>query len=101
MYRIRAVAALCAALLVAACLPVTSKTPIGSTTGLKPDPALYGVWRGRVKDSDTPAYMSFLRNDDGTMGCVLVTPPAGSDGGEWEVFTLNAATLGGHHFLHA
>jgi hypothetical protein len=101
MRGIRVAAALIAALTLAACLPVTSKTPIGTTAGVKPDPSLFGIWKGRDKDGDTPGYMSFLKNDDGTMTAILVTPPAGTDGGEWEVVSLSATTLGGHHFLHA
>jgi hypothetical protein len=100
MKSMRVAAALIAASILAACLPVTSKTPIGTTAGIKPDPGLYGVWKGRDKDGDTPGYMSFLKNDDGSMTAILVTPPAGTDGGEWEVFSLSTATLGGHHFMH-
>ena len=96
---VRIAAAISAALFVMGCLPVTTKTPVGATSPTKTDPALYGQWRG--EDDNSAGYMSFLGNDDGSMTAVLVSLPSGSDGGDWEVFRLQAAGLGDKHYLTA
>ncbi len=86
-----------AALFVAACLPVTSKNPIGSTSGFKTDPALVGLWVGHGDDGK-PGYFAFLNNDDGSMTALLITPAKGS--GDWGSYTLKTATLGPHHIMN-
>lgn len=101
MSPIRTAAVLAAALLVSACLPVTTKTPAGSTAGFKADPALYGVWKGHGSDSDESGYISFLKNDDGSMTAVLISPPSASSGGDWDVYRLDVAALGNRHFMTA
>ena len=99
MKAIRLAVLLCAALSVAACLPVTTKNPIGTTAGFKADPALLGMWKGRGEDSDArEGYFAFLRNADGAMTVILVTPE--NDGDEWSTFDLRTATLGGNRIMN-
>lgn len=86
----------------AACPPVTSKTAIGTTVAAAPDPALTGVWKGRVSQSgDTLSYFTFLPQDDGTITAVVVTPPTEKDKGGWGVFSVKPVQLGSWHYLNA
>jgi hypothetical protein len=88
-----------AALFVAACLPVTTKNPVGSTVGFKPDPALIGLWKGHGEDGDKDGYFAFLRNEQDTgMTAILITPEKDVD--EWGTFDLEPATLGANHFMN-
>ncbi len=91
----------CAILLVAACLPVTSKVPVGSTAAFRPDPALLGTWKARDPDGDSPAYLHFIGNEDGTMTALLVTPPQNENLGEWSAYAVRVATLGANHIVNA
>jgi hypothetical protein len=87
------------AALLAACLPVTSKHPVGSTVGLKSDPALIGLWKGHGGERDAKdGYFAFLGQPDGTMS-VLMFSPAEDDG--WESLSAQTATLGGLHVMNA
>jgi len=87
-----------AALLLAACLPVTTDHPVGSTVGFKPDPALIGLWKGRGDSKDDKdGYFAFLRNEDGSMTAMLVTFE--SDGDQWNVYEADVATLGTNHIM--
>ncbi|HUJ48072.1 MAG TPA: hypothetical protein VLV55_13140 [Rhizomicrobium sp.] len=101
MRRILLLLALCGAVALSACLPVTSKVPAGSTVGFRPDPTLQGSWIGRgVDDKDNnPAYMHFLANEDGTMTAILVSDSMKDHSGEWSQYTLRAALLGATHVL--
>ena len=88
-----------AALFVAACLPVTTTNPVGSTVGFKPDPALIGLWKGHGEDADDQdGYFYFLRNEDGSITAILITP--GKDMDDWGTFTLETATLGPNHLMN-
>ncbi|HEX4861884.1 MAG TPA: hypothetical protein VFV07_11645 [Rhizomicrobium sp.] len=91
-----------AALLLAACLPVTSDNPVGSTTGFKPDPALVGLWKGHGEDKNNKdekdAYFAFLRGEDGDMTAVLITPEKESD--DWGSYEVQVATLGANHIMN-
>lgn len=93
--------ALFSALALAACLPVSSKTPAGTTVGFKPDPVLLGAWKARDPDGDAPAYIHFLGNDDGTITALLVEPPEKENLGEYSVYRLRVATLGANHIVNA
>jgi hypothetical protein len=98
----RAFVAAAAALLLTACLPVTTKVPVGTTVGFKPDPMLLGTWRARgTNEKEGASNLTFLANNDGTMTAVLVTPPHDHWGGEWGAYELHAATLGANHYLNA
>ncbi len=88
-----------AALFVAACLPVTTKNPVGSSAGFKPDPALIGLWKGHGEDEDDQdGYFYFLRNEDGSITAILITP--GKETDDWGTFTLQTATLGANHLMN-
>jgi hypothetical protein len=88
-----------AALFVAACLPVTTTNPVGSTVGFKADPALIGLWKGHGEDGDDQdGYFYFLRNEDGSITAILITP--GKDTDDWATFTLETATLGPNHLMN-
>jgi hypothetical protein len=90
-----------AALGLAACPPVTTKTPIGTTVKATTDPGLAGVWRGRIGKSKAFSYFSFLPQKDGTTTGVLVTAPSAEDEGGWGAFTLQTVALGPNHFINA
>ncbi len=90
-----------AALALTACLPVTSKVPVGTSLGFKVDPALLGTWKATGPDGGEPAYVHILGNDDGTMTAVLITPPQKENPGDWSVYRLRVATLGANHVINA
>jgi len=94
-------ALLMAATFLAACLPVSSKVPVGSTLGFKPDRTLMGTWKGTGPDGGEPAIIHILGNDDGTMTALIVTPPQKENPGEWSVYSLRAAMVGANHILNA
>ena len=95
MRALRLASVLCAAL-TCACLPVTTKTPVGSTTGFAPDRALVGVWRGAndAHEKNDIAFIIFVKNDDGTMTAIL------PEDDRWSTYSVRAATLGGHNFMN-
>ena len=97
--RIALVALCCAGL--GACPPVTSKTAVGTTVTAAPDPAFTGVWKGRVAQSTTFSYFTFLPQDDGTITAVVVTPPSAKDKGGYGAFTLQTVALWPYHFINA
>lgn len=85
----------------AACPPVTSKTPLGTTVTAAADPGLTGIWKGRVATGDAFSYFSFFPQDDGTISAVVVTQPSAKDQGGWAAFTLQTVTLGPNHYMNA
>jgi hypothetical protein len=88
-----------AALALAACLPVTTDNPIGSTAGFKPDPALIGMWKGRgVDKDDKDGYFAFLRNEDGSMTATLTTFE--SDADQLDVYQAQVVSLGANHIMN-
>jgi hypothetical protein len=90
-----------AALVAAACLPVTTKHPVGQTVGFKADPALIGLWKGRgEQDKDAQiSYFAFVRNEQGDgMTAILVTP--GTDADDWGTFDLKLANLGANRYMN-
>ncbi len=90
------------ALSAAACLPVTTTAPVGSTVGFVNDGAIEGTWSGRIdKDSSATTYFHFLANDDNTFTLVGVTTKYGEDKGGWGTYTLTTAVLGGHRYINA
>ena len=97
----RILLALAAALVLSACLPVTSKTPLGTTTKPVPDLALKGMWRGQNDKQDAPGFIGFIKNEDDTMTAVMVSPEEGANDGDWEAFSLKVVTLGGKHYMTA
>lgn len=101
----RSFATLCAglALMLAGCLPVTTTSPVGTSTGLGADLALIGTWMPvPEKDSqpDAPGYFHFFRAEDGTLMALLVSTGSDKKTGEWSLYRMTSATLGGRHFLN-
>ena len=91
-----------AGLLATACLPVTSKAPIGTTVGLGPDPALAGAWKAApTADNKGPTYLHFLANAEGGMSVLIVSHAQGKGDAGWNEYRVTAATLNGHHYLNA
>src|ERR1700760_1846135 len=90
----------CAALFVAACLPVTTKHPVGTTTGFKQDPSIVGLWKvepQKGSENDKQEYLAFLNaEEDGAMTAVMIAP--GKDTGDWGAYNLKPTTLGQNHF---
>ena len=85
----------------AACLPVSSKVPAGSTVGFKADPTLLGSWKARdPAGGGSPGYIHFLGNEDGSMTAVLVDPGQPGNAGDYSVYRLRVATLGANHILN-
>jgi|HubBroStandDraft_3_1064219.scaffolds.fasta_scaffold81302_2 hypothetical protein len=95
----RLAAVIVAALTLSACLPVTSKEPIGAGAGYAPDPALYGVWRSKA--SDGPGTMIFVKNDDDSQSVIVVAQGKDADSGEWELFNIKASKLGSRTYMSA
>lgn len=101
MKLIRVLVALAAAALLAGCLPVTSKTPVGTTAGLNTDTALFGTWTGKNPDDKQQrnATFHFMLAKNGGYDIVVAMAEGGSDDG-WTAFTARTATLGPNHFLN-
>jgi major membrane immunogen (membrane-anchored lipoprotein) len=95
-------AALACALLLAGCLPVTSKTPIGTTVGLGADTALTGTWKGHSQDANdkTDGFFHFMQAKDGSLTVAVILAAGGSDDG-WTIFNAHSAALGKNRFLNA
>jgi hypothetical protein len=91
-----------AGLAATACLPVTSKAPVGTTVGLGPDPALAGAWKAApTADDKGPTYLHFLAGADGGMTVLIVSHAHDKGGSGWSEYRVTAATLNGHHYLNA
>jgi len=92
-----------AALFVAACLPVTTKNPVGTTAGFKQDPSIIGVWKVEPRkddEDDKQGFIAFLNaEDESAMTAIMVAP--GKDSGDWGTYNLKLATLGQNHFINA
>ncbi|HEY2032093.1 MAG TPA: hypothetical protein VGH02_00250 [Rhizomicrobium sp.] len=88
-------------LLLASCFPPTTTHPVGTTAGLANDPALTGLWRGKMKnDEQRDVYFHFLPSADGTMTVVLVQGGTEPDG-DWSVASITTATVGNNHIMNA
>jgi hypothetical protein len=101
MQTVRLAIAAGAVLLLGACLPVSTKAPVGSTVGFANDPALSGTWLGRSKDDPTISYFHFLPKADKTITLVGVTPLQKDQNASWATYTLQTATLGKNHYMNA
>lgn len=92
-----------AALFVAACLPVTTKNPVGTTAGFKQDPSIIGVWKVEPQKDGTDnkqGFIAFLNSEeDGAMTAIMLAP--GKDTGDWGTYNIKLATLGPNHFMNA
>ena len=98
----RMMMAVAAALILAGCLPVTTKTPAGTTAGLKNDAALYGTWKGKNPDDKAApdGFFHFMQAKNGGFDIALAMAQGSSDDG-WSAFTATTATLGKNHVLNA
>ena len=102
MNAVRLILAIGLALCAAACLPVTTSAPVGSTVGFVNDGAIEGTWSGRIdKDSPATTYFHFLANEDSTFTLVGVTTRNGEDKGGWGTYALTTAVLDGHRYINA
>jgi hypothetical protein len=99
---IRIAATLAYVFLLAGCLPVTSKTPVGTTTGLGADKALIGTWKGHSADADNKddGFFHFMQAKDGSLTIAVILAKGSSDDG-WTIFNARTATLGKNHFINA
>jgi len=99
----RVIGILAAAVALAGCLPVTTKSPVGSTAGFKSDAALYGMWEGEAPDSHDHevAYIAILSGDDGDATAVFVSMPVPVKSGDWASYAVKIAALGPYHYLDA
>ena len=99
--RITPFIAAAAMLLLTACFPPTTTHPVGIGAGLVNDPALTGLWRGRMQnDEEREVYFHFLPATDGTITVVMVQAGTEPDG-DWTVAAITTATLGTNHFMNA
>jgi len=87
-----------AMLTLAACYPPTTSHPIGSTVGLKIDPAVLGVWRAPDPDNHRTIYYHLLSAKDGTIFAVLV--PDQGQASDVSMLKLKAASFGNFGFLN-
>ncbi len=99
---IRIAATLACVFLLAGCLPVTSKTPVGTTTGLGADKALIGTWKGHSADADNKddGFFHFMQAKDGSLTIAVILAKGSSDDG-WTIFNARTASLGKNHFINA
>jgi hypothetical protein len=102
MKHLHAALAIACTLLLAGCLPVTSKTPVGTTAGLGTDEALYGTWKFHNSDAKdkNDGYFHFMKAKDGSITAIMVLAK-GSDDDGWTVFNVRTATLGKNHYINA
>jgi hypothetical protein len=105
----RIFAVLAAALALSACIPVTTRSPVGTTTGLKPDPALYGMWEAHFDptqsenapgDAKERVFIAILPDKGGDVTAVFVDIPSAAKNGEWNSYALTTATLGVYHYIN-
>jgi hypothetical protein len=83
-------------------LPVTTKTPVGTTVGLAADPALYGSWKGHSPEDKKArdGYFHFMAAKDGSLTIAVVMADGSGDDG-WTVFNAHTAALGTNRYLNA
>jgi hypothetical protein len=100
MTKLRTVLIVVCTLLLAGCLPVTSKTPVGTTVGLGADPALIGTWQGYDQEHHhLHVYLHiYARKDVGLIAVQVATGNKQEDGGVM-LYQLKTTTLGANRFL--
>ena len=101
MNSLRSALAALALVALAACYPPTSTHPVGSTTGLKLDPALTGLWKADPPSSgERGAYFHFLPKLDGTLTIIIVQSGNEPDG-DWNQVATTTGTAGANHYINA
>ena len=99
LYRIALIAL--ATLALGACYPPTTSHPIGTVSGLKPDPALTGLWKGvSIEPGERGVYFHFLPRLDGNIEAVVVQAGDKPDG-DWNLFSLTTGRAGANRFMNA
>lgn len=96
----RITAILVVGLTLGACLPVTSKSPVGSTRGFKTDTALYGMWEGVTEDSKDTGFIAFIPDENGNTTAVLIDLPS-SASGDWSTYAVKTTALGTYRYISA
>lgn len=81
-----------AVLALAACYPATTSHPIGTTVGLKTDPALLGTWKAPDPNNHRTLYYHLLSAKDGSIFAILV-PDQGEDS-DVSMLKIKAARFG-------
>ena len=88
-------------LVAAACYPPTTSHPVGTTSGLKSDPGLVGLWKGGPRQAgERGVYFHFLPRLDGSVAAVMAQTGDQPDG-DWSVFTLTTGHAGANSFMNA
>jgi hypothetical protein len=101
MKAVRIAFVLIAALAATACLPVATKSPIGTTQGFVMDPSLIGTWEGAANGEKAQSWFHFLPGKENTIMAVVVTPAGDTDSGGYGAFALQTVKLGGNWFMNA
>jgi hypothetical protein len=99
MRKFSAVLALATTLLLSACFPPVTVTPVGTTVGLKNDPAIAGVWREPGDKEQRPSYMHILPRLEGPMTVIIVQAGPQPDG-DWNEVAVTTARLGTSRFMN-
>lgn len=102
---------LAAAAMLAGCSEVSTQYPIGSSSGLAPDPALVGTWLPRTddgKDIERTAdgkiagYIHVLPIKEGPLTIVMVSlPKKPEDKGDYQIMRATTGQTGKNRFLNA
>lgn len=98
MRAVNAALALAGVLFAAACLPVTSKAPLGTTVKPAAEAALIGTWKGHVADNRETSYWHFLPAKEGAMTVLGVTAAKNNAG--WGEYMATATMLGTYRYLN-
>jgi len=85
--------------LAAGCLPVASRSPLGSTAPPQTDRKLTGTWNGRFGASDRISTITFYPPRAFAMRVVLVAPGGTQDRGSRMVFEARSVKLGNNSYL--
>jgi hypothetical protein len=106
----RFVVALIAAVMLAGCGEVSTQYPVGSTTGLTPDPALIGTWWPRAEKGDDvertadgkhAGYIHVLPTREGPFEILLISlPTKPGDNGGYEVYRASSGRAGENRYLN-
>lgn len=106
----RSVVALVAAVMLAGCGEVSTQYPVGSTTGLTPDPVLIGTWwphaeksgeLERTADGKRAGYVHVLPTREGRFEIVMVSlPTKPGDSGDYTVYRASSGRAGENRFLN-
>jgi hypothetical protein len=110
MKLIRAAVMAIAAMALVGCSEVSTQYPVGSTTGLVPDPALAGTWLVRAEktndvertaDGKVAAYVHVLPAKDGGFDIVVAALPKKFDEkGEYQFYRATTGRAGENRFLN-